>query len=232
MKIFRSPAVKALTLLVCALLAVSVAVHFAAPAQAATDLTLSASKVSDGAFTVTIAFPAVNWGGFQLNVSYPDGTLSAGTATITSSQSSVMMMPGAASGGKIPLTGMNTNPGINLSSAKTSISIPFTVKDAEATEAKITVSVVSFVDNANKGLLSSSSYSVTVTLKASTSTSSTTDTTTTDTKTDTSTDKTSSTKTDTATTATAGDGAKMGEATDGRLQLQPIHIVVRATALE
>ena len=43
---------------------------------------------------------------------------------------------------------------------------------------------------------------------------------------------TTATKTDTATTATADDGAKVGEAADGRLQLQPIHAVVRETAME
>ena len=175
-------------LLPVSLLLVLIAGLFAFPATAASQVSLTASEVKSDKFTATITFPAVNWQGFEMTLSYPSSVLTTTDDNVDYSCSVTGMnfLPNVSAGScKFAGTG---NPKKDMSSGGMKITVEFTVKDKTASSATLTLKIKSFVDGSNAPLVTYTSGEVyktlAVTLKADTDTSSHSSSTTTHTDTD------------------------------------------------
>ena len=131
------------TLLPLVLAAALLLVFFAAvfPTRAAA-LTVSEPEIKDGAFSLVITFPAEDWrGGFDFALTYDASAFEHGNATCSVSLANSLF--NSPSAGKLNLVG---SPNQSAAPGATTLTVPFTVKDATKTDAKITVKVNSLIN--------------------------------------------------------------------------------------
>ena len=129
--------------------------------QAAAAFSMSASAVSDGAFTLTLTIPGESWNTFNFTFTFDHKVVQVGTPTMTGA--SPMLVPnvdGGNSSGTFKVNGMSAT----AITAESKLVIPFTVKDAAAKSVVISFAVADFASGANQ-ISHTAASPVTVTLK-------------------------------------------------------------------
>ncbi len=122
---------------------------------------MTASKVTDGAFTVTVDFPKVDWNTYNLVITYDPAKIQTAKPTYSVGGTvTTENIDGGNATGTYKLGALALTP----ISGGFSITLPFTVKDANATEVQISMSVTEFALNGT-AIGATAASPITVTLK-------------------------------------------------------------------